>query len=203
MTRLLAPLGMTRVREAPKTVGYGKTYPEFWLNERPQLKPPPDDSGAHICLRAPDTQAVDAFHAAALSAGAKSDGAPGKRPQYSLALLRRLHPRLGRQSHRGGDVLARCGLILIVIAGLDPAIHLFPRAERWITGSSPVMTPSDHSRSAGTAIAFSASATSRAALRSFGKISSTRLATRNSTLSAEGTNFTARMCSTSVSSGSQ
>jgi len=82
---LLAPLGMMRVREAPKTVGYGKSYPEFWLNERPHLKSLPDDSGAHICLRAPDTQAVDGFHAAALAAGAKSDGAPGKRPQYSKA----------------------------------------------------------------------------------------------------------------------
>ena len=80
---LLAPLGISRVRESPKSVGYGKTYPEFWLNERPQLKLLPADSGAHICLRAPDTQAVDAFHAAALAAGAKSDGAPGKRPQYS------------------------------------------------------------------------------------------------------------------------
>jgi catechol 2,3-dioxygenase-like lactoylglutathione lyase family enzyme len=80
---LLAPLGMTRLRDEARTVGYGKSYPEFWLNERPQLKPAPDDSGLHICLRAPDAAAVDAFHAAALAAGAKSDGAPGKRPQYS------------------------------------------------------------------------------------------------------------------------
>lgn len=80
---LLAPLGMTRVREWPTSVGYGKTYPEFWLNARTQLKPLPADSGAHICLRAPDTKAVDAFHAAAVAAGAKSDGAPGTRPEYS------------------------------------------------------------------------------------------------------------------------
>jgi catechol 2,3-dioxygenase-like lactoylglutathione lyase family enzyme len=80
---LLAPLGMRRVREAPHTVGYGKTYPEFWLNERPHLQVQPDDSGLHICLRAPDAEAVDGFHAAAVATGAKSDGAPGKRPQYS------------------------------------------------------------------------------------------------------------------------
>ncbi|MGH6670390.1 MAG: VOC family protein [Xanthobacteraceae bacterium] len=80
---VLKPLGMTRLREAPHTVGYGKSYPEFWLNERSNLKPQPNDSGLHVCLRAPDIVAVDAFHTAALSAGAKSDGAPGKRPQYS------------------------------------------------------------------------------------------------------------------------
>jgi catechol 2,3-dioxygenase-like lactoylglutathione lyase family enzyme len=80
---LLAPLGMTRVREWPKSIGFGKTYPEFWINERPQHKPAPDNSGAHICLRAHDTQAVDAFHAAAIAAGAQSDGAPGQRTEYS------------------------------------------------------------------------------------------------------------------------
>ena len=80
---LLAPLGITRVRVWPNSIGYGKTYPEFWLNERRQGKPLPEDSGIHICLRAPDMAAVDAFHAAALAAGAKSDGVPGKRPEYS------------------------------------------------------------------------------------------------------------------------
>lgn len=81
---LLAPLGMTRVRASPKSIGYGKTYPELWINERAQLKSAAADSGAHICLRASDPKAVDAFHAAALAEGAKSDGAPGPRPQYSL-----------------------------------------------------------------------------------------------------------------------
>jgi catechol 2,3-dioxygenase-like lactoylglutathione lyase family enzyme len=80
---LLAPLGMTRLREKSATVGFGKTYAEFWLNERAQHKPMSDDSGVHICLRAPDIKAVDAFHAAALAAGAKSDGPPGVRPDYS------------------------------------------------------------------------------------------------------------------------
>jgi catechol 2,3-dioxygenase-like lactoylglutathione lyase family enzyme len=80
---LLAPLGMRRVREWPKSVGFGKTYPEFWINERAALAPLDDDSGAHIALRAPDTKAVDAFHAAALAAGAHSDGAPGMRHEYS------------------------------------------------------------------------------------------------------------------------
>jgi catechol 2,3-dioxygenase-like lactoylglutathione lyase family enzyme len=80
---LLATLGMTKVVDRPKTVGFGKTYPEFWLNERPRLEPLAEDCGAHIALRAPNTEAVDAFHAAALAAGAHSDGAPGMRVEYS------------------------------------------------------------------------------------------------------------------------
>jgi catechol 2,3-dioxygenase-like lactoylglutathione lyase family enzyme len=80
---LLAPLGMTRVVERSTTIGFGKTYPEFWLNVRVKLEPQPEDSGAHIALRAPSTEAVDAFHAAALAAGAHSDGTPGMRLEYS------------------------------------------------------------------------------------------------------------------------
>jgi hypothetical protein len=39
----------------------------------------PAESGTHICLRAKATADVDAFHAAALSSGGRSDGAPGLR----------------------------------------------------------------------------------------------------------------------------
>jgi predicted lactoylglutathione lyase len=38
------------------------------------------DSGVHVCLRAKSTADVDAFHAAALKAGGRSDSAPGLRP---------------------------------------------------------------------------------------------------------------------------
>ena len=37
-------------------------------------------SGVHICLRAKSAAEVDAFHAAALDAGGRSDGAPSLRP---------------------------------------------------------------------------------------------------------------------------
>jgi len=80
---LLAPLGMTKLREWPDAaVGYGKKYPEFWINKRAAMAPVAADSGVHICLRAASTQAVDAFHAAALAAGGTSDGPPGLRAQY-------------------------------------------------------------------------------------------------------------------------
>jgi catechol 2,3-dioxygenase-like lactoylglutathione lyase family enzyme len=47
------------------------------------MTPPDGDSGSHVAVRAPAAPAIDAFHAAALAAGGESDGAPGRRPQYS------------------------------------------------------------------------------------------------------------------------
>jgi catechol 2,3-dioxygenase-like lactoylglutathione lyase family enzyme len=82
-TALLAPLVMTKLREWPDAaIGFGKKYPEFWINRRSEMDRIAADSGVHICLRAPNTAAVDAFHAAALAGGGTSDGAPGLRPEY-------------------------------------------------------------------------------------------------------------------------
>lgn len=75
----LAPLGLTRLVTRPATVGFGKAYPEFWINLRPGMPRVAAGSGVHICLRAKSTADVDAFHAAALAAGGGSDGAPGLR----------------------------------------------------------------------------------------------------------------------------
>lgn len=76
---VLATLGYTRLATRPATIGFGKKYPEFWLNERRNMTPVDADSGTHICLRARDADAVQAFHAAALKAGGASDGEPGPR----------------------------------------------------------------------------------------------------------------------------
>ena len=76
----LAPLGLSRLVTRPATIGFGKTYPEFWINLRAGMAKVAPESGTHICLRAKATGDVDAFHAAALSAGGHSDGAPGLRP---------------------------------------------------------------------------------------------------------------------------
>ena len=76
----LAPLGLSRLATRPATVGFGKSYPEFWINLRAGMSPAAPESGSHICLRAKSAADVDAFHAAALSAGGSSDGAPGLRP---------------------------------------------------------------------------------------------------------------------------
>jgi catechol 2,3-dioxygenase-like lactoylglutathione lyase family enzyme len=76
----LAPLGLEQLVKRPATVGFGKSYPEFWVNLRADMALVPRDSGVHICLRARSTDEVDAFHTAALNAGGSSDGAPGLRP---------------------------------------------------------------------------------------------------------------------------
>jgi catechol 2,3-dioxygenase-like lactoylglutathione lyase family enzyme len=77
---VLAALGLSRLVTRPATIGFGKSYPEFWINLRASIAGVPRESGAHICLRAKSTGEVDAFHAAALATGGVSDGAPGLRP---------------------------------------------------------------------------------------------------------------------------
>jgi catechol 2,3-dioxygenase-like lactoylglutathione lyase family enzyme len=88
----LAPLGLSRLVTRPATVGFGKSYPEFWINLRAGMSPAPPESGSHICLRAKSAAEVDAFHAAALNAGGSDDGAPGLRPhdrvRYYAAFIR-------------------------------------------------------------------------------------------------------------------
>jgi catechol 2,3-dioxygenase-like lactoylglutathione lyase family enzyme len=88
----LATLGLSRVVTRPATIGFGRNYPEFWINLRAGMAQIPPESGTHICLRAKSTGEVDAFHVAALGAGGESDGAPGLRPhdrvRYYAAFVR-------------------------------------------------------------------------------------------------------------------
>lgn len=75
---ILAPLGLSRLVTREATVGFGKRYPEFWLNLRMEHQPAADP-GTHVAFRAPDVEAVRRFHALALAHGARDDGAPGAR----------------------------------------------------------------------------------------------------------------------------
>ena len=80
---VLVPLGFSKLVVRAETVGFGKRYSEFWLNLRPDMAPRNPDDGAHVCLRGASSAAIDAFHAAALKAGGRSDGEPGLRPHYT------------------------------------------------------------------------------------------------------------------------
>lgn len=84
----LAPLGYVTVMEldreqypqlpVAKTIGIGVGgKPDLWL--RPSSEP---ITRTHIALRADDRATVDAFHRAALAAGAKDNGPPGLRAHY-------------------------------------------------------------------------------------------------------------------------
>ncbi|HJU31247.1 MAG TPA: VOC family protein [Hyphomicrobiaceae bacterium] len=77
--RVLAPLGYAKLVTRPATVGFGKKYPELWLNLRAGMAPAADNPGGHIALRAAGEAAVRAFHAAALAGGGASAGDPGPR----------------------------------------------------------------------------------------------------------------------------
>ena len=90
---VLGVIGYTAIDVRGSTVGFGKTYSEFWINARPDMAPLPANPGAHICLRVRSTDLVDAFHAAALANGGTSNGAPGLRPHdgangYYAAFIR-------------------------------------------------------------------------------------------------------------------
>ena len=74
----LGPLGYKVIREFPGFVGLGagdKT--DLWIGR--------DDTvtrGVHLAFAGRDRKSVDAFHAAAVKAGGKDNGAPGLRAHY-------------------------------------------------------------------------------------------------------------------------
>ena len=77
---VLAPLQHAKlVDRSPATIGFGKKYPEFWLNAREGLAAQPETTGIHVCVRAPSESAVREFHAAALAQGGTTGGDPGPR----------------------------------------------------------------------------------------------------------------------------
>ena len=75
---LLAPLGHVAGAKGEGYAGFGpEGKPALWLHADPK------GGGAHVAFRAPDRKAVDKFHEAGLKAGAKDNGKPGIRADYS------------------------------------------------------------------------------------------------------------------------
>jgi catechol 2,3-dioxygenase-like lactoylglutathione lyase family enzyme len=79
---VLAALGFAKLEQRAATVGFGKAYPEFWINLRVDMTPIAATDGAHVGFRARSPAMVVAFHAAALAAGGADDGAPALRPHH-------------------------------------------------------------------------------------------------------------------------
>jgi catechol 2,3-dioxygenase-like lactoylglutathione lyase family enzyme len=73
----LAPIGYEVVMEFPDAAGLGeKGKPDLWVTRTDQEIAP-----THLAFRS-ERNMVDAFHAAALTAGAIDNGAPGLRTDY-------------------------------------------------------------------------------------------------------------------------
>src|SRR5690242_19942551 len=80
----LAPLQMTVVMSvtaeqtgAGDHAGFGRDKPLFWIGTKADA-----GGGTHVAFVADTRAQVDAFHAAALAAGGRDNGAPGLRPHY-------------------------------------------------------------------------------------------------------------------------
>ena len=80
--KVLATLGIKRIMEHEFAVAYGKVYPEFWINVPLNDEPATTGNGIHIGFMASSPTEVDAFHMAAIEAGAVDEGAPGPRLEY-------------------------------------------------------------------------------------------------------------------------
>lgn len=75
--KALAPLGYSLLMAFEQYRGFGDKKPYFWIKHAEQPSQP-----MHIAFAASSRKQVDAFHAAALAAGARDDGAPGTRVDY-------------------------------------------------------------------------------------------------------------------------
>lgn len=78
----LEPLGYSCLSESDGSLGYGGDSVGFWIGRTNSPVPADENSGLHFCFVAPTRQAVDAFHAAALSSGGENNGKPGLREDY-------------------------------------------------------------------------------------------------------------------------
>jgi catechol 2,3-dioxygenase-like lactoylglutathione lyase family enzyme len=81
---VLSKLGFKRVMEVmPYGIAYGLRMPQFWVQLPHDQSASSSGNGTHVAFEARSKAAVNAFHAAALSAGGKDEGAPGPRPEYT------------------------------------------------------------------------------------------------------------------------
>ncbi len=70
---VMAALGCKVILEYPGAVAYGKLYPEFWVQAPIDGRPASVGNGSHVGFFADSKAQVDAFHAAALAAGARDE----------------------------------------------------------------------------------------------------------------------------------
>lgn len=77
---VLGQLGLQRVADlGEKGSIWGKDKPSFFVLSPANGAPATVGNGITVSFEAPDRASIDAFHAAALAAGGKDEGAPGPR----------------------------------------------------------------------------------------------------------------------------
>lgn len=79
---VLATLQIRCVMDFPGGAGYGRKFPEFWIQLPHDQGRASVGNGVHISFLANSVDEVKAFHAKALELGGKDDGAPGFRKEY-------------------------------------------------------------------------------------------------------------------------
>ncbi|MGE0498949.1 MAG: VOC family protein [Ramlibacter sp.] len=79
---VLATLQIRCVMDFPGGAGYGRAFPEFWVQTPHDGGRASVGNGVHVAFLANSMAEVQAFHAQALALGGTDDGAPGLRPEY-------------------------------------------------------------------------------------------------------------------------
>jgi catechol 2,3-dioxygenase-like lactoylglutathione lyase family enzyme len=80
---VLATLGLRCVMGFDQGAGYGREFPEFWVQLPHDGASANPGNGTHVCFAAATEEQVKAFHRVALQQGAEDDGKPGLRKEYS------------------------------------------------------------------------------------------------------------------------
>jgi catechol 2,3-dioxygenase-like lactoylglutathione lyase family enzyme len=87
----LAPLGYSLAMETAAGTGFGREFiPDFWIKQGETVSigvEVPLESGCggpavHVAFASDNRSTVDAFHRAALAAGARDNGGPQLRPNF-------------------------------------------------------------------------------------------------------------------------
>lgn len=82
---VLEALGCARMATSEGFAAYGRGAVQFLVMQPHNGAGSSAGNGTHICFAANSREAVDMFHAAALSEGGFDAGAPGPRPEYPKA----------------------------------------------------------------------------------------------------------------------
>ena len=80
---VLATLQIRCVMDFDGGAGFGRKFPEFWIQRPHDGKAASVGNGVHVSFLANSVEEVKAFHAKAIALGGKDEGAPGYRKEYS------------------------------------------------------------------------------------------------------------------------